>query len=198
VEEARALLAQSGLELPPIPPSLEARFSKRAEWCFASRSVRRSPYCFPEYVEQAIVRPPKDYVLVAHAGHGVNSYALHYFLLLRPLMLFVQVPWGGVYEDRAVATADANACFGLCHSILEATERAVRTGQLERDRLVVVASAGLHYPTLFGFRDDMRRTGAAVPDNTGLEPQVPFLKRALVWCQGGFMEPIPPRSIAPG
>ena len=76
VEQARALLATAGLTLPPIPPTLAPHFKARREWCFASRPVRTSPYFIHDYVKHTVARMPKDYVLLAHDGHGVNSYAL--------------------------------------------------------------------------------------------------------------------------
>jgi hypothetical protein len=41
-----------------------------------------------------------DYAIVAHAGHWVNSYAMHYYLVAGRLRLFLQVPWGGANGDR--------------------------------------------------------------------------------------------------
>ncbi len=129
VQEARELLAGSGLSLPPIPSSLAPQFAARGRWCFASRPVRTSPYDLQRYVRQALRRLPKDYVLVAHAGHGANSYALHYYLVHRPLMLFLQVGWGGAYMDEARATADANECFGLCGEVVVAAADAMERGR---------------------------------------------------------------------
>ena len=37
--------------------------------------------------------------MLSHSGHGVNSYAIHYYLVQRPLRMFLQLGWGGVYDD---------------------------------------------------------------------------------------------------
>ena len=98
VADATALFRTEGLELPFVPPELARRFRQRDRWCFASRQVRVSPYKFEHYVDETDA--VSDYVLIAHAGHGVNSYAIHYYLVHGLLRLFLQIHWGGVYQDR--------------------------------------------------------------------------------------------------
>jgi hypothetical protein len=49
-------------------------------------------YAVGSFVEQALERRCAEYVAVGHAGHGVNSYAMHYFLVYGPLRPFVQAP----------------------------------------------------------------------------------------------------------
>ena len=109
--DAATILRTEGLELPFVPLELARRFRRRRPWCFASRQVRPSPYRFEHYVGEGDA--VSDYCLIAHAGHGVNSHALHYYLVRGPLRLFLQIQWGGVYEDKPAATARANVCFGL-------------------------------------------------------------------------------------
>src|SRR5207244_4239765 len=111
VADATALFQTEGLELPFVPPELARQFRQCDRWCFASREVRVSPYRFEDYVNEADAVP--DYVLIAHTGHGVNSYAIHYYLVHGFLRLFLQIHWGSVYQDKPLATARANACFRL-------------------------------------------------------------------------------------
>jgi hypothetical protein len=88
VAAATALFRTEGLELPFVPTEFARRFRERGPWCFASRQVRVGPYAFEHYVDEADAA--SDYVLIAHAGHGVNSYALHYYLVRKPFQLFLQ------------------------------------------------------------------------------------------------------------
>jgi hypothetical protein len=135
LEQARALFKSVGLNLPPIPETLRPDFKKRAEWCFASRPVDISPYLFQNYVKQAQSGRISDYVLLAHAGHGINSYAIHYYLVNGPVRVFLQLAWGGVYTDKQKATGTVNECFELAGRLLTAFEK-----QEERERMLIAAS----------------------------------------------------------
>jgi hypothetical protein len=117
---------------------MEAALRKRERWCYATREVERWPYEIDAYADEARTDVP-DYALVAHAGHGVNSYAIHYFLVRGPLGLFVQAPWGGVYtaEDEAVATM--REYFDLAKTLVRAAGDGLSPGRAS-DRLVVYVS----------------------------------------------------------
>jgi hypothetical protein len=142
VEEARVLFQEAKLELPPIPESLAPDFVRRRDWCFASCPMPQSPYNFFGWVTAAVKGSPEDFVLLSHDGHGINSYALHFYLVLHPLMLFLQVAWGGAYMDKEETTAEVNRCFRLCHEIVSAVGPAVDEGAAigGRDSILITAS----------------------------------------------------------
>jgi len=141
VTDARVLLAREGLVLPFIPTALRVGFRKRSPWCFSTRPVTVWPYTVPAYLHEALEEHPRPYALLAHAGHGINSYALHYFLVHPPLQLFIQVGWGGVYMDSQKATASVNAHFRLVAPVIRAVRQAVKGGRIGHDeRLTVFAS----------------------------------------------------------
>jgi len=139
-----------------------------------------------DYIAEPATGRRGDYVLLAHAGHGVNSYALHYYLVQAPLRLFLQVAWGGVYMDAAEATADVNDCFRLAGELLEAGRNAVRRGRLgPHDRLLVVASSFYGGYCVLPGQPEPR----AEPRDRSIAwlkgaPQ-DFLRQALEWCNAG-------------
>ena len=135
VEEMRALLSDSGLVMPPVPPVFARRFRKRDEWVFASRQVRTSPYDIEHYVRAARRPDHRDYVLLAHAGHGVNSYAIHYYLVHGPLRLFLQIGWGGAYMDAKATTRGVNQAFGFCHDLVSLLQAPAASGRGSRPEL---------------------------------------------------------------
>ena len=140
IDKARARFEQVGLDLPPIPEELRKTFKERKAWCFSSRPVKMWPYRFDDYVEEAHSKRPSDYVLVAHAGHGVNSYAIHYYLVRGPLNLFLQLAWGGIYEDQRKTTAAVNKCFKLAGTLLQVFEKNRQKDLHPSDRIMIVAS----------------------------------------------------------
>lgn len=104
--------------------------------------------------------------MLAHAGHGVNSYAIHYYLVKCPLYLFLQIPWGGAYEDSLRSTEEVNTTFGLAACLINALDQALESKRLRRkDRLLVVAS-GFYgsYIVAEGFADLPRRPAASDAD----------------------------------
>jgi hypothetical protein len=180
MEEARLLLHGAGLDLPPIPAALASRLKRRGDWCYASRAVTRWPYLIEDYVAERTRGRRNDYVLLAHAGHGVNSYALHYYLVQPSVSLFLQVAWGGAYMNAAETTAAVNEIFGLARKLLDASKEAARGGHRRPPNdLLVVASS--FYGGYISSRD---------ADNLVLAPvtwtqSVPqdFLRQALERCR---------------
>ena len=139
--KAQSLLKTAGLIMPPVPQELKPRLRERTEWCYSTRVLKVWPYNINEYVNEALNGRPRNYLVLAHAGHGVNSYAMHYFLVRRTLQLFLQVGWGGVYMNAREATTQVNECFRLAGRLLAAVEEAVQSSRLRpADRLTVVAT----------------------------------------------------------
>jgi hypothetical protein len=83
--------------------------------------------------------PAQDYVLLAHSGHGANSYAIQYYLVYDPLRMFLHLAWGGVYMDETQAVAEIRKCFSIADDIVAASQKMSRlqTGE----QLIVVASS---------------------------------------------------------
>jgi len=104
--DVTAWLAQHGLPLPYLPTALRDDLRAVGESLFCTRAVATlpaSPYELPAFVEEAEDRATADYALIALDGHGVNSWALHYFVVCGRLAMFFQLPWGGAYTDKARA-----------------------------------------------------------------------------------------------
>lgn len=110
--------AEADLGFPTLPDALAERLTEQGEWCFATRTVERWPYEFDLYVDEADRPDLEDYALLAHAGHGVNSYAIHYYLVCGPVRLFLQLVWGGAYMDPTETAKHVRQCFELADEIV--------------------------------------------------------------------------------
>jgi hypothetical protein len=98
-------------------------------------------YFFGAYIEEVLTTNPPDYVAVSHAGHGANSCAINYHLVDGPLAVFVQVGWGGAYDDPVKSAAQVKEMFARVATILAACERAKERGLSGLSgRLVVIES----------------------------------------------------------
>lgn len=135
-EQARQQFAAEGLPLPPIPAELAGQLRELGPWLFGTRPGTPGLYNLDWFVEEAAGQPA-DYLLFGHAGHGLNSWAMHYYLVRGPLALFLQCAWGGAYMDRVTTTAVLAARLDLAEQLIQAAA----AGRLALpERLVVVHS----------------------------------------------------------
>ena len=137
LEKARRFFQEAGLAFPEIPEELAARLKKQGKWLFSTRDLEMSPYNLEHYVQEGD-QAPSAYVVLAHSGHGVNSYAIQYYLVSGPLRLFLHLGWGGAYMDAEAAGSKVRECFSQANEIVAAT-MASRKFTLD-ERLTIVGS----------------------------------------------------------
>lgn len=141
LSKARTLFLSSELAFPRIPEELGARLQELEPWVFSTRPLPASPYEIRQFVEEVRSGVVDDYAVLAHAGHGVNSYALHYYLVRGTLALFLQLGWGGVYSDDVRDREHIRQCFLMVGKLLKATGKTVPAKRMAgSDRLLVVGS----------------------------------------------------------
>jgi hypothetical protein len=134
---------EAGLAAPPIPSRFESSLQALGPWWFATNDV--SPpamYLFEtDFLLTLLTDQLEDFVAVSHAGHGANSYALSYFLVDGPLVLFLQTAWGGVYKDAEAAASAWRLLVSHVERLIQAARSStgVNAGGAE-ERLVVVNS----------------------------------------------------------
>jgi hypothetical protein len=89
-----------GLAEPPVPAHLAAMMQPRGPHVLATRPLPKSLYSLDHFLHEIEASPDTaDYAAVGFAGHGVNSWAAHCYVVSGPLALFVQLPWGGAFID---------------------------------------------------------------------------------------------------
>lgn len=135
---AKSLLNNVGLNFPPLPPDLEPKFKQRDRWCFSTKPVTVSPYCFDEYVREGSKSRVQDYMLLSH---GANSYAWHYYLVSGQLRVFLQLGWGGAYMNPDETTRAVNECFGLVSRLFTNVQKKRDADRLRSEnQLIIVGS----------------------------------------------------------
>jgi hypothetical protein len=141
LEEVFWMFREAELPFPPIPRELAGELRPLDQWLFASREIEASPLDLDLFLDEAIAGEAPDYVLLGQAGYGISNLAIHYFLVVGPLALFVQVRWGGAYTDNEAAVARMRGAFSGAEELIVAAEAARADGRLgPRERLVVVDS----------------------------------------------------------
>lgn len=125
---------QEGLPFPSIPTQLQDSFQELVPWTYSTRSDIPSPYQISWFINELGTQPTiADYSVLAHAGHGMNSYAIHYYLVRGNLALFLQIAWGGVYTDNDKAVKEIATAYLQAEQLMTKIENA----QLDRNERII-------------------------------------------------------------
>jgi hypothetical protein len=140
VADMETVFAHHDLPKWPIPAPFRPALCKPDDWLWTTRDIDpMAMYMFSRYTAEATRLGIADYLAISHAGHGVNSYALNYHLVLGPLALFAQVLWGGVYVDDDSARQELAREADLMRRLIPLAEEAARDWDGRR-RLLVAES----------------------------------------------------------
>src|SRR5262249_27867933 len=137
-----AMFAGEDLRFPPVPPALTVSLQKAGEHVFATRELAQTPYLLERFRGE-VYRDANvpDYAVVGFDGHGINSWAVHYYLVEKALALFVQLAWGGAYTDAREARTSIADAFEWAERLQERVRQASEQGLIPPGwRLLVVAS----------------------------------------------------------
>lgn len=121
IEKAKQLFKKAGLPFPPIPKEMAHRFQCLYPWMFGTRTDAPNPYGIHLYIEELKSKYVEDYLMLGHSGHGVNSYAIHYYMVRGPLAIILQWGWGGCYMDNERQSSELAVHFDTVRAILRAT-----------------------------------------------------------------------------
>ena len=172
VEKARQLFRDAGLAFPTIPAKFAARLKERGKWLFATLEIEMSPYNLQHYVTESDITHVRDYVVLAHSGHGVNSSAVQYYRVYGALRMFLHLGWGGIYMDATADAANIRNCFSTADEIVKAAKA---RWKLLGDRLTIVAPDS--YGSYWSTTGDIRRKREA----NSRRPAAEVLLEALHW-----------------
>lgn len=177
----QATLAEDGLAQPPIPPALAPALRQFEPWWFGTRKTEALYGGAPLLLAEVGDADVPDYLIIGHAGHGINSYALHYFLRLRPLLLLFELRFGGAYTNPEHARAEIAEAFAAAEALVAAVPALERRG---------VPPAGLCL-MLSSVRPSLWRAGTARGDGRWNE----VLAAACAWATSD--EPFAPTARRP-
>ena len=138
IDKAKHLFREAKLAFPAIPVELAKQLKEQGPWVYSTRLIEMSPYNLQAYVHEAERTQVGDYVVLAHSGHGANSYAIQYYVIRGILRMFLHLGWGGAYSDAEADAARISVCFSLADRVIEAADRA---GTLQAgEHVTIVAS----------------------------------------------------------
>lgn len=133
LKNARQRFGQLQLPLPPIPDAFVSDLEEYGDWFWGTRKIESLYQGVFPLIRELIKSAVPDYLIFGHAGHGINSYAIHYFLVYERLALFMEIGFGGVYMDPGRAAADVRHALGAARALLDVTPQlAGRIGAAQR------------------------------------------------------------------
>lgn len=154
---ARARFAEAGLPLPPVPDDLAPSLRMYSDWIFTTRSDVPAPYGFDWYVEECLAgEVTRPYCVFGHDGHGLNSAAIHFYLVRGPLALFMQIPWGGVYTGTPVDAQQVRYHFEQAANLIATLDDAQSRGKLPLGEQFFV-QIGAYTPARWGRKSQRYR-----------------------------------------
>lgn len=140
IEKAKNQFAESGIPFPPVPEEMITKVLEFQPWVFGTRRIKHGMYFIETFIEEVQSRNVDDYLLFGHDGHGVNSYALHYFLVFKRLAIFIQWGWGGVYMDNAKQLREIATLFDYVKRVIDLHESIPLNVLATSKRLLIVES----------------------------------------------------------
>jgi len=141
LDNAMETFRDAGLHFPLVPESMLPSFQTFRQWRWGTRQTSRSAYQWEWFVAEAEsdTDRPADYVLIEHAGHGINSYSIHYYVVTRNLAMFLQIFYGGAYMPEPETKERVNRMFDAASEVLRLAEAIDPSLDLP-GRLIVAAS----------------------------------------------------------
>ena len=136
---AQQLFAQQGLPFPALPQTLASALQEHSPTLFGTQALDASPTTWGQLRSGGAGHPATpDSLVLGIDGHGTNSWALHYFVTLGPLALFIAA-WGGAYMEADQARDKIRRVFAWADTLTQRVQRLQQAGpRLIRERLVVV------------------------------------------------------------
>ena len=140
IENARQLFREAGFDLPAIPDKLALCLKQRSKLDFSTRKMPSSVNYIDFYVDEANKCQVDDYVILSRAIWSPSVITIHYFLVLGPLRMFLQLSWGGTYiteDDFAAGIKVIRECFLLADQIVPLAMAVCKA----TDRLTIVTQS---------------------------------------------------------
>ncbi|MFO1056680.1 MAG: hypothetical protein U1E53_06890 [Dongiaceae bacterium] len=156
IDAVRGVFAAEALPVPPLPVPLAGQLRRLDRETFGTRRPAAPLYDIAAHLEAAA--EPEESLLLGFDGHGVNSWAVHYYLSTPALLLLVQRPWGGAYMDAGGNRADIAETFAAIAALLDATAHAADRLPPGRRLAAIVSAFG---PSQWAWLDGASFDGAS-------------------------------------
>lgn len=130
------------LPLPMIPTRWAEKLREIEDWLYATGAAAPevSIYQIDEFERLALAAEVEEELIIGHQGYGTNNWALHYYLIQTELVILLQMPWGGAYQNAEKCLENIRQTCDQLQEFLTQFNQAQTTQRLQSGRLVIVQS----------------------------------------------------------
>lgn len=123
LEAAFFLFKDLGLPLPPLPTALLSQLQEVDEHVYSTRPGAPATLApLAALAEEAARGEAPPYLAFSYEGHGTNSWFLRYAAVLPHVAVFLELPFGGAFDDPLAARADIEKAFRQTEALLSLPE----------------------------------------------------------------------------
>lgn len=135
---ARLRFAEEGLPFPPAPVTTPGQWRQIGNHTFATRTLSHPLYDLDRYFAAAQNATEPDYAALGFDGHGINSWACHFYLLTASAAIFLQCRWGNALADANRERERIDGVFGLTGLLIASLTKARSAGRLGSGQRLLV------------------------------------------------------------
>jgi hypothetical protein len=123
LESAFFLFQDIGLPMPPLPAALVPRLEEVDEHVYSTRPGAPSSLTqVAGLADEAANGNAPPYLAFSYEGHGTNTWFVRYAAVLPHVAVFLELPWGGAFDDPLAARAVIERVFGEAGALLALPE----------------------------------------------------------------------------
>lgn len=123
LEAAFFMFKDLGLPLPPLPTALVRQLEEVDEHVYSTRPGAPSSLTqLAGLAEEAARGDAPPYLAFSYEGHGTNSWFVRYAAVLPHVAVFLELPFGGAFDDPLAARAVIERVFGQVNALLSLPE----------------------------------------------------------------------------
>jgi hypothetical protein len=142
-QEASAMFAATSLPEPPPSTFRPSQLMRIDEHLFATWQPQTDPYAFSSFMQESLRAAPNPGLAFGFAGHGVQSWAMHYVLREGPLLVGFQVAAEGIYTNADRARESLEGAWELLLQLHEKLALTAVKSQLPAGRTLVIIDSDL-------------------------------------------------------
>jgi hypothetical protein len=123
LESAFFLFKDLGLPLPPLPTALVRQLEEVDEHVYSTRpGAPASLTPLAGLADEAARGEAPPYLAFSYEGHGTNSWFVRYAAVLPHVAVFLELPFGGAFDDPLAARAVIERAFRETQALLSLPE----------------------------------------------------------------------------
>lgn len=138
LDQMKTRFAKAGLPIPPRLDEFGNAWLQINKDAIATCAPVATLYDLHAFLNEAEAADSPDYAALGFDGHGVNSQALHFYIVRGPVAIFLQLKWGNVFDNVSDQLNRIEGAFSLANQLLERSSVAYAEGRFPPGQRMIV------------------------------------------------------------